>query len=63
MSLGDRLTPQDVQRAGYCLAGCKKWFEAQNLDFRDFLRSGIAVEDLPVDDAIVQHILKVRDRG
>lgn len=58
-----RIMPQDVQRAGYCLAGSKKWFERHEIDFRAFIREGVEVSRLPADDAMVQHVLKVKERG
>lgn len=63
MSDMSRINPEDVQRAGYCLAGSKKWFERHEIDFRTFIREGVAVDKLPADDAMVQHVLKVKQRG
>lgn len=31
---------------GYCVDGMQTWFEANNLDFRDFVRNGIEAETL-----------------
>lgn len=51
----------DVKRAGYCMKGCREWFDRHpGMDFRAFVRDGISVEDVPFDDAVVQHILKVK---
>lgn len=40
-----RITVNDIRAAGHCSRGIKNWFDAQGLDFRDFLKNGIAVED------------------
>lgn len=31
---------------GYCVDGMRIWFEANNLDFKDFVRNGIEAETL-----------------
>lgn len=38
------ITMADVQRAGHCASGARRWFEGYALDFRDFLKHGIDVE-------------------
>lgn len=57
------ITAKDVQAAGYCLAGSKKWFEAHHVDFRDFIRNGIPTDRLPKGDAMVEHVLKVKAKN
>ncbi len=36
----------DVQKHGYCIATVKPWFDARGLDWRDFVRNGIAASRL-----------------
>lgn len=40
-----RITIDDIRGAGHCASGARKWFDTQGLDFRGFLKNGIAVED------------------
>lgn len=61
--MSERITALDVQKAGYCLAGAKKWFERHEFDFREFIRDGVEVDKLPQDDAMVVHVLKVKRGG
>lgn len=57
----DMIYAADVKRAGYCMKGARAWFERhEGLDFNDFVRNGIKVSDVPADDAVVQHVLKVK---
>lgn len=44
-SSSSRITISDVRRAGHCVTGARDWFERHELDFRDFIRNGIAEED------------------
>jgi hypothetical protein len=34
----------DARRAGHCVRGVRAWFHEQGLDFRDFVKNGIALE-------------------
>jgi hypothetical protein len=34
----------DVISAGHCARGTRRWFEAHDLDFRDFLKNGVDAE-------------------
>lgn len=42
----DRLYMEDCRRAGHCVRGVRAWFNQAGLDFRDFLKNGIAVEQI-----------------
>lgn len=48
----------DLRQSGYCVEGIRQWFEERDLDFRDFVRNGIAADiligygDALVDKAI-----------
>lgn len=39
-----RITVTDLRRAGHCAIGIRRWFEAHDFDFRDFLKNGIDEE-------------------
>lgn len=41
----------DVRRH-HCVAGARRWFEANGLDFRDFLVNGISARTLAAVDAL-----------
>jgi hypothetical protein len=41
-----RVTVTELRRAGHCASGIRRWFEAHDLDFRDFLKNGIEEETL-----------------
>jgi hypothetical protein len=59
----DKITVDDVRLAGYCAVGAKKWFRLHALDFRSFLKGGIAVEEfLATEDAIARDIVEKRNR-
>ena len=38
------ITVDDVQKAGHCARGARRWFEAHGLDFKSFLKNGIDAE-------------------
>jgi hypothetical protein len=40
------ITPKDIQRAGYCSRGARRWFESHNINFRDFIRKGVPASQL-----------------
>lgn len=43
--MDDRVTIDDVRRAGYCVAGARRWFATHEIDFADFLRNGLPAEE------------------
>ncbi|WP_242137001.1 hypothetical protein [Sphingomonas sp. TREG-RG-20F-R18-01] len=54
----ERITIQNIRDAGYCATGAKRWFAAHNLDFRDFMKNGIAVGDfLATGDGLAQIVV------
>lgn len=63
--MSERITIDDVRLAGHCVAGARDWFGRHGLDFRDFIRNGIAEETfLASGDGIAVEIVKAkRDRG
>lgn len=59
MAIPDRITMTDVRNAGHCPSGTRDWFVAHNLDFRDFLKNGIATEQfLAEGDALAQQVVE-----
>lgn len=62
-----RVTISDVRAAGYCVRGAREWFARHGLDFRAFLKHGIAEHELLASgDAIAAEVIKQkreRDRG
>lgn len=62
-----RVTISDVRAAGYCVRGAREWFARHGLDFRAFLKDGIAEQELLASgDAIAAEVIKhkrERDRA
>jgi len=51
----------DAKLAGHCPSGVRRWFEAHDLDFRDFLDNGIKVGELRgIDDALWQRVVDLK---
>lgn len=58
MTQPERITINDIRQCGHCAAGIRRWFEAYDLDFRDFLKNGIAIEDfLATGDGLAQQVV------
>jgi hypothetical protein len=56
-----RITVTDTRLAGHCVRGVKDWFEQKNLDFRSFIKDGIAAEDfLATEDALAERIVRLK---
>lgn len=56
-----RITITDITRLGYCPRGARRWFEAHGLDFRAFLKEGIAAGDLlSTGDALAERVVAAR---
>lgn len=61
MTVGERLTVNDVRAAGFCARGMKTWFDARGLDFRTFLKEGMAIEDAAaLNDALAERVIARR---
>ena len=57
----ERITINDVRRAGHCVRGAREWFERHDLDFRDFLKNGIAEREfLKSGDALARHVVELK---
>ena len=59
------ITFQDVMRVPtLCVDGVKQWFSANGLDFKDFVRNGMTVEDaiaaVGEDDYYLKQILSIK---
>lgn len=59
------IVPDDLKRAGICISpGGRRWFAAQSLDFRDFIRNGIPARTLfATGDAYALKVIQVRLDG
>lgn len=40
-----RITIDDVRKAGYCVSGARRWFQANNIDFADFIKNGMDADE------------------
>ena len=63
----DRITVDDVRRAGFCARGMAGWLAGQGWDkakIRAFLKDGIDVDDVTElqDDALFKHVMKMRGK-
>lgn len=72
MTQSDRLTVDDVIRAGGCPSGIRRWFTSvadrlpEGVTLRSFLRDGMSLEDARAfDDPFINHALALKeaDRG
>ncbi|MFN3862303.1 MAG: hypothetical protein ACK4R2_12635 [Roseateles sp.] len=53
------ITIDHVRAAGLCVPGTRTWFARQGLDFRAFLREGIAAEMLlATGDAMARRVVE-----
>lgn len=56
-----RITMTDIQQAGHCATGTRRWFELHGLDFRAFLREGIdADEFVSKGDALSARVVELK---
>lgn len=62
--MSERITIDDVRKAGHCVAGVKAWSDAHGFDFRDFLKHGVSAEELlrSGDGLSLQVIERKRER-
>lgn len=42
----ERVHISDVRASGYCVKGIRTWFDKHGLDFKHFLKNGIAATEL-----------------
>ena len=58
-----RVTARDVLDSGYCVKGLRTMLESHGVDFHEFVRDGIPIDDLSgMDDAIVQRVVETARR-
>ena len=56
------VTVSDLRKGGYCVSGAKRWFEAHDLDFRDFVKNGIDAEVVrPIGDPMSQRCIEIAE--
>lgn len=54
-----RITITDIRAAGHCVSGARDWFARHRLDFRAFLKNGIAEEEfLATGDSLAAEVIK-----
>jgi hypothetical protein len=55
------ITMNDIVRAGYCARKTPGWFRAHGLDFRHFMKHGIAATDLAAaGDGLALKVISAR---
>ncbi len=61
---GNRLTINDLRRASLCVSGLRNWCAERDIDFRDFVKNGILVEDARKlgEDAIIDRVLEIKEQ-
>lgn len=48
--------------AGLCVRGCRDWFNAKGLDFRDFLENGFPIEKVrSFNDAVADRVAEAAE--
>lgn len=60
--MSEIITINDIRSTGHCVRGIKRWFDANRLDFVDFMVNGIEAQKLlDTGDALgIQVVEKVR---
>jgi hypothetical protein len=49
----------DGRGAKYCIPGTKAFFERHGLDFKDFMKNGIAISELEhIDDVMCRRVIE-----
>lgn len=55
------ITITDVRRAGHCVSGARRWFEAHGLDFKDFLANGVPSSVMAAtNDALGLRVVEIK---
>lgn len=62
---GIRIYPKHIRAAGMCmLPGAKTWFERYGLDWKDFIRNGVAIEDvIATGDELGMQVVRIARDG
>jgi hypothetical protein len=51
----------DLTACGHCAIGSRRWFENNNLDFRDFLKNGISEEKfIATGDGLAAQVVEAK---
>lgn len=49
-----------IRQAGYCASGTRAWFERHGLNYMDFLKNGIAAEQITaLDDHLGNEVVRM----
>lgn len=57
--MGVIVTITDIRLAGHCVSGTREWFNAYDLDFRDFIRNGMDSDILlATGDGLAQQVIE-----
>lgn len=55
----ERITINDVRKAGHCVSGVRTWFARHGLDFKDFIKNGISAKRfIEAGDYLAQRIVE-----
>lgn len=55
------ITITDVRRAGHCVSGARRWFEAYGIDFKAFLTNGVpASVMMATNDALGMRVVDIK---
>lgn len=64
MSKPDRITIDDIRKAGHCVRGIKEVCEAHGVDFKDFVRNGMPIDRARrIDNAFLRRVISIVERG
>lgn len=54
------VTTEDIRGAYMCFMGARKWFQANGLDWQDFIKNGIDADILlAIDDVMAHQVVEV----
>lgn len=60
--MDDRVFLKDVVNAGYCVRGARAWFKSHDLNFREFIRTGLPRQEfLDTGCHLAEDIVKKKD--
>lgn len=55
----DRITIDDIRKAGHCVSGARTWFQRHQLDFREFLKRGESADLLASKDGYGNRVVEI----
>ncbi|PTX49068.1 hypothetical protein IQ03_02457 [Gemmobacter caeni] len=61
----DRITVDDLRKVTLCVKGLRRYFNERGLDFKDFVKNGMTVEDamLHGDEAFIRRVIEMKGQG